>query len=65
MLHVRLHLVTRVIHERSLELPAPMKDARTLRTLLLLDLESHPPPARHHIRRRIQLETALPSRAGE
>jgi protein ImuB len=45
VLHVRLHLVTRVIHERSLELPAPMKDARTLRTLALLDLESHPPAA--------------------
>ena len=26
-------------------LPAPMRDARTLRTLILLDLESHPPPA--------------------
>jgi protein ImuB len=45
VLHVRLHLVTRVIHERSLQLPAPMRDARTLRTLALLDLESHPPDA--------------------
>ena len=45
MLHVRLRLVTRDVHERSLELPVPMRDARTLRTLLLLDLESHPPPA--------------------
>ncbi|MEO8258642.1 MAG: hypothetical protein ABI868_14940 [Acidobacteriota bacterium] len=30
---------------RTLELPAPLRDVRTLRTLLLLDLESHPPPA--------------------
>ena len=45
VLHVRLHLVTRSIHERSLQLPAPMRDARTLRTLALLDLESHPPDA--------------------
>ncbi len=45
VLHVRLHLVTRVVHERSLQLPAPMRDARALRTLALLDLESHPPGA--------------------
>jgi protein ImuB len=50
VLHVRLHLVkrdgaTREVHERSLQLPAPMRDARTLRILALLDLESHPPPA--------------------
>jgi protein ImuB len=45
VLHVRLHLVTRTIHERSLQLPAPMCDVRTFRTLLLLDLESHPPLA--------------------
>jgi protein ImuB len=45
VLHVRLHLVTKVVHERSLQLPAPMRDARTLRTLALLDLESHPPTA--------------------
>jgi hypothetical protein len=37
--------VTREVHERSLQLPAPMRDARTLRTLALLDLESHPPSA--------------------
>ncbi len=30
---------------RSLQLPSPMRDVRTLRTLILLDLESHPPPA--------------------
>jgi protein ImuB len=45
VLHLRLHLVTRTLHERSLQLPAAMRDARTLRTLLLLDLESNPPPA--------------------
>jgi protein ImuB len=45
VLHVRLHLVTRAVHERSLQLPAPIRDARTLRTLALLDLESHPPAA--------------------
>jgi hypothetical protein len=45
VLHVRLHLVTRVVHERSLQLPAPMRDARALRMLALLDLESHPPEA--------------------
>jgi protein ImuB len=50
VLHVRLHLVkmddtTPALHERSLQLPAPMRDARTLRTLALLDLESNPPPA--------------------
>ena len=50
VLHVRLHLiktdgVTPQVHERSLQLPTPMRDARTLRTLALLDLESHPPAA--------------------
>jgi protein ImuB len=50
VLHVRLHLVkgedgTRAVHERTLQLPTPIRDARTLRTLALLDLESHPPPA--------------------
>ena len=43
VLHVRLQLITRAVHERSLQLPAPMRDARALRTLALLDLESHPP----------------------
>jgi protein ImuB len=32
-------------YTRSLQLPSPMRDVRTLRTLILLDLESHPPPA--------------------
>jgi protein ImuB len=45
VLHIRLRLVTKEVHERSLQLPAPMRDARTLRTLALLDLESHPPSA--------------------
>jgi protein ImuB len=45
VLHVRLHLITRTVHARSLQLPAPMRDARALRTLALLDLESHPPAA--------------------
>ena len=45
VLHVRLHLVTRTLHQRTLELPTPLRDARTLRTLALLDLESHPPDA--------------------
>jgi protein ImuB len=33
------------VHARRLDLPAPMRDVRTLRTLALLDLESHPPDA--------------------
>ena len=33
------------VYARSLQLPAPMRDVRALRTLILLDLESHPPPA--------------------
>jgi protein ImuB len=45
VLHVRLRLVSREIHARSLQLPAPIRDVRTLRTLALLDLESHPPAA--------------------
>jgi protein ImuB len=45
ILHVRLRLVTKAVHERSLELPAPIRDVRTLRTLAVIDLESHPPPA--------------------
>ncbi|HMD34662.1 MAG TPA: hypothetical protein VKH42_06835 [Vicinamibacterales bacterium] len=45
VLHVVLRLVTREIHARRLELPSPMRDVRTLRTLALLDLESHPAPA--------------------
>ena len=41
-----LGLVTRGrTHVRTLNVPAPMRDARMLRTLMLLDLESHPPDA--------------------
>jgi protein ImuB len=45
VLHVVLRLVTRDTVMRSLQLPSPMRDMRTLRTLALLDLESHPPAA--------------------
>jgi protein ImuB len=45
VLHVRLHLVTRDVHARQLELSVPLRDVRTLRALALIDLESHPPPA--------------------
>lgn len=40
-----LHLVTRDVHVRTLHPPSPMRDARVLRTLITLDLESHPPAA--------------------
>jgi len=50
VLHILLRLVTRDAsgtgweeHARRLQLPTPMRDVRTLRTLALLDLESHPP----------------------
>ena len=42
---VELRLVSRDVHVRRLQLPAPVRDARVLRTLILLDLESHPPGA--------------------
>ena len=53
VLHVLLRLITRdpaspsgrEICARRLELPTPMRDVRTLRTLALLDLEAHPPGA--------------------
>ena len=44
VLHVHLGLVTKDVHARRLELPSPLRDVRALRTLALLDLESHPPP---------------------
>jgi protein ImuB len=44
-LRVDLRLVDRTTHARVLQLPAAMREAKTLRTLLLLDLESHPPAA--------------------
>jgi len=45
VLHVILRLVTKETHACRLELPSPMRDVRTLRTLALLDLEAHPPDA--------------------
>lgn len=45
ILHLELRLVSRETRARCLQLPSPIRDVRTLRTLLLLDLESHPPPA--------------------
>ena len=53
VLHLELRLVTHSTslsagpdrYDRQLQLPSPIRDVRTLRTLLLLDLESHPPPA--------------------
>lgn len=43
--HSALNGVSDDTYTRSLQLPAPIRDVRTLRTLILLDLESHPPPA--------------------
>jgi protein ImuB len=40
-----LRLTSRTVFTRTLQLPAPMRDPKTLRTLILLDLESHPPDA--------------------
>jgi protein ImuB len=40
-----LRLTDRTVHTRVLQLPAAMRDPRVLRTLLLLDLESHSPSA--------------------
>ena len=40
-----LRLVNKTTHSRRLQLPAPIRDPRVLRTLLTLDLESHPPMA--------------------
>jgi protein ImuB len=45
VLHVMLDLVTREVQARHLQLPSPLRDVRTLRTLALLDIESHPPSA--------------------
>jgi protein ImuB len=44
-LHLDLRLTDRSAHVRRLQLPAPLRDPRVLRTLLLLDLEAHPPAA--------------------
>jgi protein ImuB len=68
-----LRVTDRTIHTRVLQLPAAMRDPRVLRTLLLLDLESHPPsaaidivtieadPAPARIMQYSLLERALPS----
>jgi hypothetical protein len=40
-----LHLTNKQVHVRVIPLPAPMREPKTLRTLVLLDLESHPPSA--------------------
>lgn len=45
VLHVALHLVTRDVHQCRLELPSPLRDVRALRTLVLLDVDAHPPAA--------------------
>ena len=44
-IHLTLRLVDRTEHARLLQLPAAMRDPKVLRTLLVLDLESHPPKA--------------------
>ena len=44
-IRIDLRLTDRSTHTRLLQLPAAMRDPRVLRTLLALDLESHPPPA--------------------
>jgi impB/mucB/samB family C-terminal domain len=41
-LHLSCRLVSRDTATRDLQLPAPMRDPKVLRTLLLLHLESHP-----------------------
>ncbi len=45
VIYTSLRLTTKRVHTRTLQLPAPMRDAKTLRTLVLLDLETHPPDA--------------------
>jgi protein ImuB len=45
ILHTHLRLVDKTVHARMLQLPVAMRDPKTLRTLVLMDLESHPPAA--------------------
>jgi protein ImuB len=45
VIYTSLRLTSRTVFTRTLPLPAPMRDPKTLRTLILLDLESHPPDA--------------------
>jgi len=42
VLHLSFRLVSRETEARELQLPAPMRDPKVLRTLILLHLESHP-----------------------
>ncbi len=44
VLHLSFRLVSRETEIRELQLPAPMRDPKVLRTLILLHLESHPLP---------------------
>lgn len=43
VVHVLLDLVSRDVYARHLPLPSPLRDVRTLRTLIGLDIEAHPP----------------------
>jgi len=43
-LRLRLKLEDKTEHERAIRLPFPMRDSRVFLKLLLLDIESHPPP---------------------
>ena len=45
ILHLELRLMTGDVYARHLQLPSPIRDVWALRTLLLLDLDSHTPPA--------------------
>ncbi|HET9703950.1 MAG TPA: hypothetical protein VFP85_07955 [Vicinamibacterales bacterium] len=45
VIYTSLRLTSRTVFTRALPLPAPMRDPKTLRTLILLDLESHSPDA--------------------
>src|SRR5258705_2925350 len=44
-LRLRMKLEDRTEHERAITLPVPMRNPRTFLRLLILDIESHPPPA--------------------
>jgi protein ImuB len=45
VVRLTLRLTDRQAHVRTIDLPVPVREARVLRTLLLLDLEAHPPHA--------------------
>lgn len=45
VVRIALTLTDRQVHERIIELPVAVREARVLRTLLVLDLEAHPPHA--------------------